>query len=123
MSKGKTAVLFYDGACPLCSAEIARLQRAGDGSLRALDIHGEAFDGSEERATLLRTLHSVAPDGQLLVGLDANIAAWQHTRWGIAFRWLRWPLIYPLASRIYNLWARWRYARLYGERRTPALDR
>lgn len=120
MNEGKTAVLFYDGACPVCSAEIARLRRGSNGSLRALDIHGQAFDQGEETDALLRTLHYVSPDGSLLVGLDANVAAWQHTRWGFAFRWLRWPLVRPVASWIYNVWARARYQRLYGDKREAA---
>jgi predicted DCC family thiol-disulfide oxidoreductase YuxK len=49
----------------------------------------------------------------MLVGLDANIAAWQHTSIGWLWRLLRLPVIYPIASHIYNQWARWRFQRLY----------
>jgi predicted DCC family thiol-disulfide oxidoreductase YuxK len=108
------ARLFYDGACPLCSAEIRRLRQAGDDSLRTIDIHGPEVDASEDRDRLLRTLHYITPDGEQLVGLDANVAAWQHTRWGFAWRWLRWPVVRPVASWFYDRWAGWRYRRLYG---------
>ena len=43
-----------------------------------------------------------------LVGLDANVAAWQYTRIGVFWRWLSWPLG-SLASRC-TLRATWRYA-------------
>ena len=49
----------------------------------------------------------------LLTGVDANVAAWQYTRYGWWFRWMRWPLIRPIADHFYDLWARWRYNRLY----------
>jgi predicted DCC family thiol-disulfide oxidoreductase YuxK len=111
----KAAVLFYDGACPLCSAEIARLQQASDGSLQALDIHDPAVGAGEDTDKLLKTLHYISPAGDRLVGLDANVAAWQHTRWGFAWRWLRWPLVHPVASMLYDAWALWRYRRLYGK--------
>lgn len=111
----KPATIYYDGACPLCSAEIDRLQKASDGSLRTLNIHALAPGERGDVGELLRTLHYVSPNGDLLVGLDANVAAWQHTRWGFAFRWLRWPLVRAIASRVYDAWARWRYRRLYGD--------
>ena len=109
------ATLYFDGACPLCSAEINRLQQVGDGSLCAVDIHDPSVSATEDVNALLRTLHYVGADGERLTGLDANVAAWQHTRWGFAWRWLRWPLVHPIASRVYDAWARWRYHRLYGE--------
>lgn len=114
------ARLFYDGACPLCSAEIRRLQRASDGSLQVIDIHSPALDPALDREQLLKTLHYVASDGRPLQGLDANVAAWQHTRWGFAWRWLRWPLVRPLAAWCYDAWAGWRYRRLYGRGPAPA---
>jgi predicted DCC family thiol-disulfide oxidoreductase YuxK len=109
------ATLYFDGACPLCSAEIDRLQQVCDGSLVAVDIHDPGVAAAEDVDALLRTLHYVTASGERLTGLDANVAAWQHTRWGFAWRWLRWPLVHPLASRVYDFWARWRYRRLYGE--------
>jgi predicted DCC family thiol-disulfide oxidoreductase YuxK len=115
MQEDKHAILYYDGACPLCSTEIDRLRAASDGSLRTLDIHALAPGECEDVDQLLRTLHYVSPTGDRLVGLDANVAAWQHTRWGFAFRWLRWPLVRSIASRVYDVWARWRYRRMYGD--------
>jgi predicted DCC family thiol-disulfide oxidoreductase YuxK len=115
VSRDSKAILYYDGACPLCSSEIDRLRGASDGSLRTLDIHELAPGNREDADQLLRTLHYVSPNGDLLVGLDANVAAWQHTRWGFAFRWLRWPLARAIASPLYDRWARWRYRRMYGD--------
>jgi predicted DCC family thiol-disulfide oxidoreductase YuxK len=65
---------------------------------------------------LLRTLHLRTADGELLQGLEANVAAWQHTRVGFLWRWLQWPLVRAVAGRVYDAWALWRYRRLYGDK-------
>lgn len=106
--------LYYDGQCPLCSKEMAKLGTMCGGGLELRDIHQlPASDALPDRDTLLRTLHLRTADGRLLTGIDANVAAWQHTRLGPLWAWLRWPLIKPCADFCYNLWAERRYRRLY----------
>ncbi len=114
-SGGATDTLFYDGRCPLCLKEMQRLGRLKDDTLALRDIHELPSDaaGLPDRETLLRNLHLQRADGALLTGLDANVAAWQHTRFGPAWRWLRWPPVRLLADPLYRAWARWRYRRLY----------
>jgi predicted DCC family thiol-disulfide oxidoreductase YuxK len=125
--------LFYDGACPLCNAEVRRLRELADDRLRLVDVHEVAPEqpagaaGPEcavspegagalpGRVALLRNLHYRRSDGTVLSGLDANVAAWQHTRLGPLWRWLRWPVIRPIADRCYAFWARKRYRGLYDE--------
>lgn len=110
-----TDTLYYDGQCPLCDKEVARLRALSGDQLAVCDIH--TVDDAElpSRDELLRSLHLRTADGRLLRGLDANVAAWQHTRLGFLWRWLRWPWIRAWAGRAYDAWARWRYRRLYGE--------
>lgn len=111
-----TATLFYDGRCPLCMKEMAHLAELKTDQLQLADIHALPDDeGLPERDTLLRTLHLRLPDGSLLTGADANVAAWSYTPRASWYRWLRWPLVRPLTDWVYRLWARWRYDRLYGE--------
>lgn len=108
--------LYYDGQCPLCTAEMDRLRQLADSSLVLVDIHGlEDGAGLPDRSALLERLHLRRADNVLLSGLDANVAAWRHTRFGILWAWLRWPLLRPVADAIYNRWAAWRYDRLYGD--------
>lgn len=108
--------LYYDGQCPLCTAEMDRLRQLADPSLALVDIHGlDDTAGLPDRAALLERLHLRRADNVLLSGLDANVTAWQHTRFGFLWAWLRWPLLRPLADAIYNRWAAWRYHRLYGD--------
>lgn len=111
------ATLYYDGHCPLCRREMARLGEHRPDQLRLVDIHelGETAD-LPGRDTLLRTLHLQLSDGQLLTGVDANVTAWRYAGRGNWLAWLRWPLVRPLADLCYGFWARWRYRRLYGRR-------
>jgi len=108
--------LYYDGRCPLCMKEIAKLEALGDPSLALTDIHSLSSDETlPDKDTLLRQLHLKTADQQLLTGLDANVAVWQHTRFGWLLSWLRWPIIRQIADAAYNSWAGWRYRRLYGD--------
>ena len=110
----ESATLYYDGRCPLCTKEMARLAKLKDHRLQLTDIHTLTPDPQlPDSDTLLRTLHLRSPDGQLLTGADANVAAWQYTRHGAWFRWMRWPLISRLVDRVYDIWACRRYERLY----------
>jgi predicted DCC family thiol-disulfide oxidoreductase YuxK len=106
--------LYYDGQCPLCNREMAKLGQLCDANLQLRDIHSlTAGEDLPDRETLLRTLHLKTANGELLTGIDANVMAWQHTRLGPLWRWLRWPVIRPLADRVYRIWAERRYRRLY----------
>ena len=109
------ATLYYDGQCPLCRAEMTRLEKLKSPRLLLADIHTLPHDATlPDEDSLLRTLHLRLPNGQLLTGAEANVAAWQFTPRGIWFRWMRWPLIGKLIDLVYDSWARWRYQRLYG---------
>ncbi|HAK50746.1 MAG TPA: hypothetical protein DCM54_02410 [Gammaproteobacteria bacterium] len=107
--------LFYDGACPLCNAEVSQLKKHADDNLEFINVHDMCVAESQIKA-LLRELHYENANGDVLKGLDANVAAWQHTRWGILWEWLRWPVIKPVADSIYNAWADRRFKRLYPDR-------
>jgi predicted DCC family thiol-disulfide oxidoreductase YuxK len=111
------ACLYYDGSCPLCSAEMTHLQKQQSGQLDLLDIHSTPMPDGKKAEDLLAVLHYRSADGRWLTGLDANVAAWSHTRLGPLWRILRWPLIRPLADYLYALWARRRYARRYARSR------
>lgn len=110
----KQARLFYDAQCPLCSREIGVLRRRLQRPLELVDIHGlEPQQGVPDSATLMRVLHYQGADGSWRFGLDATLAAWRHTRYGVLLGWLRWPFVKPLADRLYRHWADKRYCRTY----------
>lgn len=104
--------LYYDGACPLCRAEIGKLAKFSRGGLNLVDVHrlerGEA--GIDETALLAR-LHLKTADGEWITGLKANIRAWQHTPFGFVWRVLDWPLVNWFSYRAYELWLQRRNVR------------
>ena len=112
----KTDRLYYDGACPLCCSEIDQLRRLSGGKLVFVDVHSLP-DNSPDKIARLERLHLELGAGEVLSGLDANVAAWQNTPVGFLFRPLRWPLIRALADKVYDAWASRRFRRLYGSSR------
>ena len=104
--------LYYDGACPLCRAEIGKLERHSGGRLELKDIHElDGNDAQVDKNQLLSRLHLKTADGEWIVGLDANIRAWQHTPFRHLWRVLGWPLIRPFSTRTYEWWLRLRSRR------------
>ena len=107
----KQDTLYYDGACPLCRAEIGKLAKFSNGGLRLVDIHAlDAAAVEIEPRELLARLHLKTADGLWITGLKANIRAWQHTPFAALWRVLDWPLINRLSHAAYELWLRRRNA-------------
>ena len=106
-------ILYYDGDCALCQREMAHLARLKSDQLVLQNIHDlEPAADIPSRESLLKSLH-LRRGGAWTVGLDANIAAWQHTRIGVFWRWLSWPIVKPAASWLYQQWAQRRFAKRY----------
>jgi predicted DCC family thiol-disulfide oxidoreductase YuxK len=107
--------LFYDGACPLCAREMKHLGKLKRESLDLVDIHGLKITGEmPSKEDLLLNLH-LKRGNEWVVGADANVAAWQHTRFGALLAWLRWPVIKQIVDPLYAFWAKRRYEGLYGD--------
>lgn len=128
MSAAPALLLFFDGQCPFCAAEMQRL-RSWDRHQRLgfSDIAAPGFDPAPlgvDMAALNRELHSLTHDGRLLVGIDSMLAAYTLVGRG----WLVWPLRVPglrrLLAALYRSFARHRYllSRWLGYRATPACD-
>lgn len=94
--------LFFDGACPVCSREVAMYQRqAGAGGVAWVDVSRcdtSALGNDLTREAAMARLHLRQPDGRLVSGAQAFTALWQALpRWawlgrllgsGPALRWL-----------------------------------
>ena len=104
--------LYYDGACPLCSAEIGKLRKYAGEALILTDIHDmeDTDDNTPHKALLLARLHLKTAEGEWVTGLRANIRAWHHTPFRSLWRMLDWPLISPVSHWFYELWLRKRNA-------------
>ena len=91
MAMQEPDTLYYDGSCPLCQREMSHLAKLKSDQLVLQDIHALP-PGAEgpDKETLLQNLH-LKRGSEWVVGLDANVAAWQYTRIGFFWRWLSWP--------------------------------
>jgi predicted DCC family thiol-disulfide oxidoreductase YuxK len=99
-------VLYFDGQCPICNREIDTLRRLADARLEFQDIH-QVDDSALSRQALFSQLHLRRSDGTWATGLEANVIAWQHTRWRPLVQVLTWPLFNRIAQVGYSVWLRW----------------
>jgi len=101
--------VFYDGFCPLCSAEINQL-RAYDHDVKITfeDIHAPDFVKRYpyiDQVEANRILHGQLSNGDMIYGLDVTYQAWKAVG---KHRWLailRWPGIKLLADISYRFFA------------------
>jgi demethoxyubiquinone hydroxylase (CLK1/Coq7/Cat5 family)/predicted DCC family thiol-disulfide oxidoreductase YuxK len=112
--------VYYDGACPLCRAEIDQYRRAeGGDTLRWVDADqctpGDLGADLDRRAALAR-LHVRRADGTLVQGAAAFAEIWSSLpRWAWLARLARLPGVLPLLDLGYAAFLRlrplWRPAR------------
>lgn len=75
----KTTV-FYDGTCPLCSAEIGYYKKLDTSqSLSLVDISTAEFGQQDilQYETAMARFHALSSDGRLLSGAEAFIEVWR----------------------------------------------
>lgn len=101
--------VFFDGACPLCSREIAHYRRRDrEGRLRLVDIAAPSFDAAAEGVDgeqVKRSLHVRRPDGTLITGLDSFIAIWDALGLHTAARLARLPGVHLVLRAGYRVFA------------------
>lgn len=104
--------LYYDGACPMCHAEMHNLMlRNRDELLAFVDISVPGFDGQPPGATqhdLMTLIHARQADGTLVKGVDVFRLAYSAAGLPWVSALMRRPVIGPLADRLYPWVARFR---------------
>ena len=106
--------LFYDGACPLCQAEILFLSgRNQNGLLKFIDIHSDQYDPTKVGVSCeqaLAAMYGQYADGSLIQG--AAVFPEAYRRAGLPF--LAWlfsrKLLQPLLQLGYQWFAKNRHA-------------
>ena len=103
--------LLYDGDCPLCLREVNFLQKkdAGRGLVKFTDIAALDYDPAENGGvdfeTAMGRIHAVRADGTVV----KNVAVFQEVYSALGIGWMyaptKWPIVGPLVSKIYDLWA------------------
>lgn len=105
--------IFYDGQCPLCSAEMKRLKAYDQlQDLNLQDLHQADFAERYPHIDPIaadKILHGQLANGQIITGLDVTCLAWQLVGKHSWLQVLRWPLIRPLSDAAYRFFARHRH--------------
>lgn len=110
---GRGLTVLYDGACPLCSREIAwyRRQTPG-GSILWVDLArcgGAVLPRDIDRKAALRCFHVLEPDGRPVTGAAGFVRLWSaHPRLDRYARFARLPGVRPLMELGYRLFLRLR---------------
>ncbi|MFT6052581.1 MAG: putative DCC family thiol-disulfide oxidoreductase YuxK [Halioglobus sp.] len=101
-------ILFYDGQCPLCVAEVNTLRCRSNDTLSLSDIHNlpPGTDGPDKKVLLSR-LHLRTASGEWLTGARANLRAWEHTDNPGWTRIMGWPGIRVFTFLGYEVWLIW----------------
>ncbi len=110
-------IIFYDGFCPLCMAEMRQLKKRDKHNvLQLVDIQSPTFPQEYpyfDWNDLNARIHGLLPDGTLVTGLDVTYLAWKAVGMGWLYAPLRWPFIKPVADWFYTKFAKHRYTISY----------
>lgn len=104
--RDETLTIYYDGACPLCRAEIAHYGAIDEArKLRFVDASASETDLGPDlpRAAALGRFHVRKADGTLVSGAAGFVAIWSVLpRWRWAGRLARLPGVTPLLEVLYR---------------------
>ncbi len=110
--------VFYDGKCGLCSREIVHYKHiAPEGVFEWIDIIIMPVPfvqrGFEVKAGL-KALHVEDDSGIMHQGVDAFIVIWRKLPrfWPYLAFLISLPIVLPLAKKIYDLFAEWRFKKM-----------
>lgn len=105
--------IFYDGFCPLCTAEMDTLRKLDKQKQLTLeDIHAEDFEQKFPHIDPIeadRVLHGQLANGQVIKGLEVTCLAWKLVGKHKWMQVLRWPVVRPIADASYLFFARYRH--------------
>jgi predicted DCC family thiol-disulfide oxidoreductase YuxK len=74
----RTLTVWFDGACPLCAAEIALMRRLDRcGAIDFIDVSSPAAPCPLDRAELLARFHAREQGGPIVSGAAAFAAMWR----------------------------------------------
>lgn len=114
--------ILYDGACPLCSAEMQFLKRRDKKNkillqdISKLDLQASHLGKSIEE--LNRFIHAELPNGKIIRGMDVFREAYSAVGLGYLLWPTKLPIIKQLADLGYFIFARYRIkiSALFGRR-------
>lgn len=103
--------IFYDGACPLCCAEMDKLKRDDiNHQIHLINLHNNDFEKQYQhinKISAMKILHGEY-QGNILKGLDVTHRAWTIVGKGFYVAPLQWPVFKQLSHLCYLVVAKYR---------------
>lgn len=85
MPDARACTVYFDGSCPICSAEIAWYQRRAGEDVTFVDVSGDSAPAPDlTREAAMARFHVRDENGRLVSGAPAFIALWRRVpgiRW------------------------------------------
>jgi len=106
--------LLYDGECPFCMREVNFLQKKdrGRGLVAFVDISQDSYDPSEHGGVdfeaAMGRIHAILADGTVVRDLEVFRQVYKTLGMGWIYAPTKWPLVAPIANKLYQIWANWR---------------
>lgn len=100
--------LFFDGACPLCSREVAWIRRHDHrGAIRFTDISSPNVAGlPASRDVLMEKIHARLGDGTLIEGVEVFRRVYEAIGFRRSVKLTRLPVVAPLLDALYSVFAK-----------------
>ena len=106
--------IFVDGNCIVCDMEIAHYKKIAPELFDIIDISDDKFDAAKFNLTaeaVNENMHVITPDGDLKIGVDAFAHIWSRlgedrSKYQMASRLIKTPVVYPLAQVGYAVFAK-----------------
>ena len=104
--------IYYDASCPLCNGEMTNLMLRNTNPERPLifvDASAPTFESplpGTTRADLMALIHARRADGQVVRSVEVFRLAYEAAGLGWVTAPTRWPVLRPLADRLYPWLAR-----------------
>lgn len=107
-----TLTIFYDGNCPLCTLEMAKLKHYDTKELIVLEnLHQDNFETRFPDINTDKAMHILHGQyqGKILLALDVTHRAWTLVGKGALVAPLQFPIVKQLAHGCYLLIAKYRH--------------
>jgi predicted DCC family thiol-disulfide oxidoreductase YuxK len=105
-------LMFYDGACPLCSREVRFLKSRTEkrnAKLVFLDTSTEWFNRSQYGLPESdKIIHGMLPNGKLVSGVEVFRRAYKEIGLGWLLAPTGWPVLRLIFDRLYLVFAKYR---------------
>lgn len=110
MPESKKDTLYYDSDCPICSAEMAKLDRVKAESLELVAIKNANIDPDKKEA-FYKELHLQKSTGEMIYGYEANLYAWSKTKYHRLAKAFSMPPLSWMGKLGYAIWLKYYHFR------------